>query len=304
MSGLLLLDAPSMWFRAFYGVKSPAVAADGTPVNAVRGFFDVVARLIRDVRPDHLVACIDEDWRPQWRVDRVPTYKTHRVLVETAEGSVEEIPDELSPQVAAIIEVLDALGICNLGLPHCEADDVIGTLATRHDGPVWIVTGDRDLFQLVRDEPHRTRILYSVEQLRSYGPAEIAAKYGIPGTAYAEFALLRGDPSDGLPGVRGVGEKTAATLVNAFGTAAAVLAAAEAGPLAGFAPSLRQKVLEAKDYLEAAAPVVQVMRDAPIPPRLATALPLGRAVPEAAQRWSCTASVERVIEALHAVTDG
>ena len=141
----MLLDTASMYFRAFFGVPE-ILAADGTPVNAVRGLLDFISRLVEQYEPTELVCCWDEDWRPQWRVDLVPTYKSHRVVeVVDAGPDVEEVPDPLEVQVPIILEVLEALGIAVVGAPEAEADDVIGTLATDAGRPVDIVTGDRDL---------------------------------------------------------------------------------------------------------------------------------------------------------------
>ncbi len=150
---LMLLDTASMYFRAFYGV--PEIGApDGTNVNAVRGLMDFISRLVDEYHPTDLVCCWDNDWRPQWRVDLIPSYKGHRVVEEVASApDVEEVPDPLEAQIPIIVDVLDAFGICVMGADGYEADDVIGTLATEAGQPVDIVTGDRDLFQLVDDEP-------------------------------------------------------------------------------------------------------------------------------------------------------
>lgn len=148
----MLLDTASLYFRAYFGVPDSVRAPDGTPVNAVRGLLDFITRLVQDHHPDDLVACWDADWRPQWRVDLIPSYKAHRVAVETPEGpDEEETPDTLAPQVPIIAAVLDALGIARVGVAGYEADDVIGTLTGRASGPVDIITGDRDLYQLVDD---------------------------------------------------------------------------------------------------------------------------------------------------------
>ncbi len=202
---LLLLDTPSLYFRAFYGVPESVTAPDGTPVNAVRGLLDFIARLVRDRAPTRLVATMDADWRPAWRVDALPSYKAHRV----GPGGGDQTPDALAVQVPVIEQVLDALGVCRLGVEGYEADDVIGTLATVAGCAVDIVTGDRDLFQLVRDD-RPVRVIYTAKGVGSATPwdeAAVTAKYGIPGRSYAEFATLRGDPSDGLPGVPGVGRE-------------------------------------------------------------------------------------------------
>jgi 5'-3' exonuclease len=254
----MLLDAASLYFRAFYGVPTSVTAPDGRPINAVRGFLDMTARLLTAHRPDRLVACWDDDWRPAFRVDALPSYKAHRVAPEGGE----EVPDELSPQVPVLIEVLAAAGIDRVGAPGYEADDVIGTLATRARGPVDIVTGDRDLFQLV-DDARGIRVLYTargIADIESVDEAAVAAKYGIPGRAYAEFAVLRGDPSDGLPGVAGVGAKTAAALINEFGDLAGIRAAVArtAVPKPPLTAAVLKKMRAAADYLDAAPVVVAV----------------------------------------------
>jgi 5'-3' exonuclease len=209
----MLLDSASMYFRAFFGIKGEVLAPDGTPVNAVRGFLDMVAYLITQRRPTNLVACWDDDWRPQWRVDAIGSYKAHRVAVEVPGGpDVEEVPDTLSPQVPVIAEVLEALGIARLGALGCEADDVIGTLVTRAVAAgvprTEVVTGDRDLFQLV-DDAAGVKVLYIARGVRDLAEVDaswLADKYGLTsGSLYADMAVLRGDPSDGLPGVAGIG---------------------------------------------------------------------------------------------------
>ena len=212
----MLLDSASLYFRAFHGVPESVTAPDGTPVNSVRGFIDMIAFLVRSRRPDRLVACLDLDWRPAFRVAAVPSYKAHRVSPRGGET----VPDGLVPQIPVIMEVLDALGIAAVGADGFEADDVIGTIAHASTEPVEVVSGDRDLFQVVRDSPP-VHVLYvgkGVRNLEVMGESEVAAKYGVPGRGYADFAVLRGDPSDGLPGVKGVGEKSAAALVTKFGS--------------------------------------------------------------------------------------
>lgn len=296
---LLALDGPSLWFRTFYGVPDTVRAPDGSPVNAVRGFLDYIARFLADHRPDQIVVTDDWDWRPQWRVDLVPSYKTHR-LAEGGNGLMEE-PDELGPQVMLINAFLQALGIACFGVDGFEADDVLGTLVARATGPAWVVTGDRDLFQLVRDEPTPVRIVYSVEKMKVIGPVEVAAKYGIPGTAYADFALMRGDASDGLPGVKGVGEKTAAALLNRFGSLAGIQAALARGDDDGFPAGSRAKLLAAADYIAAAGPVVAVRTDVPLPAH-DPSVPRSPAEParlvELVDATGLGSSVERVLQAL------
>ncbi|MCH9721267.1 MAG: 5'-3' exonuclease [Actinomycetia bacterium] len=271
---VLLLDGASMWFRSFFGVPSSITAPDGRPVNAVRGFIDSVAILIGREHPDRLVVCLDLDWRPQFRVDLIPSYKTHRLAPDTGgspDDDVEEVPDDLSPQVDVILEVLEAFGIATAGAEGFEADDVLGTLAAaERRSPVVVVSGDRDLLQLVADEPVPVRVLYlgrGLSKATMFGPAEVAERYHVPedraGAAYAELALLRGDPSDGLPGVPGVGEKTAAAMLARYGTLAAILAAAN-DPESSLPKAFRGRILSAVDYIAAAGPVVRVARDAPV----------------------------------------
>jgi len=272
-SPLVLLDGASMWFRSYFGVPSSITAPDGRPVNAVRGFIDSVAVVITQQQPSRLAVCLDLDWRPQFRVDLIPSYKAHRVAEEDPQGEpdVEEVPDDLTPQIEMIAELLDAFGIPTAGAEGFEADDVLGTLAARErDDPVVVVSGDRDLLQVVSDDPVPVRVLYlgrGLSKATLYGPAEVAENYGVPvdraGPAYAELALLRGDPSDGLPGVPGVGEKTAATLLAQHGSLEQILAAAH-DPKSKMAKGLRAKLLGALDYIEAAGKVVRVATDAPV----------------------------------------
>jgi 5'-3' exonuclease len=306
---LLAVDAPSLYFRAYFGVpESTAQTASGQPVNAIRGFLDMLATLIRTRKPDRVVCALDADWRPAWRVELVPSYKAHRVATVPAPGiSIEEVPDTLAPQVPMLLEVLEAFGIAAYGVPDCEADDVLGTLAAHAslDQPVEVVSGDRDLFQLV-DDTRGVRLLYvgrGVSKLEDCDEAAVLAKYGIPAGAYADFAAMRGDPSDGLPGVPGVGEKTACALVNRYGNLAAIRAAA-AEPAGDMAPGLRRKILDASSYLDVALPVVRVKEDAPLPdvdPALPAVPVDAERMMDLAGRWNLVGSCRRLVEAMSAV---
>ncbi len=317
---VLLLDGASMWFRSYFGVPSSITAPDGRPVNAVRGFLDSVATLITQFQPDRLVVCLDLDWRPQFRVDLIPSYKAHRVaeegssVGEVGESDVEEVPDDLSPQVDVIMEVLEAYGIATAGAEGFEADDVLGTLASveRRD-QVVVVSGDRDLLQLVGDDPVEIRVLYIGQGLKKatlFGPAEVAERYGVPadraGDAYAELALLRGDPSDGLPGVPGIGEKTASRMLTQYGSLENILSAAH-DPTSPLPKAFRAKILAATDYIAAAKPVVRVARDAEV--QLFTSddlLPLHAADParvaELAERNGLGSSIGRLQKALDSLS--
>ena len=300
---LLILDTPSLYFRAFYGIPESITAADGTPVNAIRGLLDFIARLVRDRKPTRFVAAMDDDWRPAWRVEALPSYKLHRVGL----GGGDQTPPGLEVQVPIIEEVLEALGLARVGSANYEADDVIGTLASNAGCPVDIVTGDRDLFQLVRDD-QPVRLIYTakgVGQATPWDEAAVSAKYGIPGRGYGEFAILRGDPSDGLPGVPGVGEKTAAALVSKFGTAEAILAAAESGSDNGFPAGARAKVLAAADYLRRAPAVVRVVCDIDLPAiddRLPTQPRNAERLLELSDRWSLEGALNRVLNVLQLQT--
>jgi 5'-3' exonuclease len=282
---LQLFDLAGIYFRAFFAVPTSMTSPDGRPVNAVRGTLDILAKVITDCGPTRTIACLDLDWRPAWRVELIRSYKTHRVLEpQTAlaptdlanaphsgtpgtSTDIEVVPDELSPQVPILLDVLAAIGIATAGAPGFEADDVIGTLAaTEQRDPVEVVTGDRDLFQVARDTEPGVVVRYigaGMSKAQVYRAADVAGKYGIPAGAYADFAALRGDPSDGLPGVPGVGDKTAATLINRFGSVEGLIEAVD-GRSTGLAPGLRAKLVAARDYLLVAPTVVRVAVDAPV----------------------------------------
>jgi 5'-3' exonuclease len=303
---LMLLDAASLYFRAFYGVKRALPAPDGTPTNAVRGFLDMTSTLVTRFRPTDLVACIDQDWRPAWRVALIPTYKTHRLADQVASASGGAPPGEAEPpglaeQVPIIFDALAALGVAAVGAPEHEADDVIATLAERAAMPVDVVTGDRDLFQLI-DDDRSVRVLYTsrgVANLQFMDAAALQARYGIAPAQYADFATLRGDPSDGLPGVPGIGEKTAAGLLRRFGSLEALLEAA-----ARHDPRLVQvagKLNAARDYLLRAPAVVRAARTLPLP-AVDTALPSTpadrRSLAELGARWGIGNALYRATKAL------
>jgi 5'-3' exonuclease len=296
---LMLLDTPSLYFRAFYGVPESVTSPDGMPVNAVRGLLDFIGFLVERHRPTRLVACMDADWRPAFRVALLPSYKAHRL----APSGGETVPDALVPQVAVIEALLDAIGIAHLGVDGFEADDVIATLAHRCAGPVDVVTGDRDLFQLARDDKP-VRIVYTA---RGVGKSEVVdevavtARYGIPGRAYADYAVLRGDPSDGLPGVAGVGEKTAAALISRFGDLDALLKALDSDSDAGFPSGTRNKLRAARSYIDAARVVVATRVDAEVPSfddTLPSAIRDPEALLDLVQRYGVASPVQRLLTAL------
>jgi len=319
---LMLLDSASLYFRAFFGVPDQRTDPSQPPTNAVRGFLDMIASLVATHQPTHLVACWDNDWRPQWRVDLLPSYKAHRVTQESsapAQGAApdqahpasddtvpEEVPDDLAPQVPVIVDALAALGVARLGADGFEADDVIGTLATRWGGPmqVDIVTGDRDLLQLV-DDSRGVRVLYTgkggVRDPDLVTQSYLRERYSVDsGDAYLDMSVLRGDTSDGLPGVKGIGDKTAAQLIADYGSLAGLRAAVNSG-----APAIkgaRRANLEAATaYLDVAPTVVRVTRDAPVD-EVDMALPKAVADPvlmsRIASEFGVTRSFNRVLSAL------
>src|ERR1700742_2031849 len=266
----MLLDTASLYYRAFYGMPETVTAPAGAPAHATRGLLDAIARLVRDHQPSRLVACLDADWRPAFRTAAIPEYKQHRA---EPDGS-EQTPPGLAVQVPLITQVLIAAGIAIAEHDGYEADDVIATLATKAAQPVDVVTGDRDLFQLV-DDKRQVRVLYTVKGLGRLEPvteADVAKKYDIPGDKYADFAVLRGDPSDGLSGVPGVGEKTAAALIRAFGDLESLKSALDKGH-GGVPPGTRKKLEAARGYLDIAPPVVRTATDVPLPDDIDGALP-------------------------------
>ncbi|MEV7605626.1 5'-3' exonuclease [Paenarthrobacter sp. NPDC089322] len=310
MPRLMLLDTASLYFRAFYGVPDSIRRTDGTPVNAVRGLMDMIARLITDYEATHLVACWDNDWRPGWRVDLIPSYKSHRVAeIVQAGPDVEIVPDPLEAQIPLIRHVLGLAGIAIAGVDEHEADDVVGTYASKAPMPVDVVTGDRDLFQLVDDE-REVRVIYTargMKNLEVVTDVVVVEKYRVLPQRYADFATLRGDASDGLPGVAGIGEKTAASLLAEHGSLAGLLEAAE-DPDGGLSASVRAKLDAAADYLKVAPAVVNVVRDLGVPTLDAAGAGLRPVTGEAraelerlATEWNLGGSVKRLLDALDVV---
>jgi 5'-3' exonuclease len=299
MGSLMLLDTASLYYRAFFGMPDTVTAPDGTPVNAIRGLLDQMTRLIKVRQPSAIVACWDNDWRPAFRVAAVPTYKAHRLAPD---GRSEQTPPALAAQIPVIEQVLTAAGIAIAGHDGFEADDIIGTLAARASTPVDVVTGDRDLFQLV-DDTRQVRIIYTIRGLQNMDIIDegaVAAKYDIPGRAYADFAALRGDPSDGLPGIPGIGEKTASALIRQFGSVDAISHALDMGH-GGFPKGARDKLVKARDYLDVSMSVVRVADNVPLP-AVAGTLP-AQAPPDVlieglGERWGLGSSLSRFLSAV------
>ena len=267
----LYFDSATIYYRAFFAVPDSVRNAQGQPSGAVRGFLDMVATVVAQFPSQHVIFAWDDDWRPQWRVDLVPTYKTHRLEVDSrlVGDEQEEVPDDLGPQISAIASILDAIGVPRLGEIGFEADDILGSLVAQHDLECDVVTGDRDLFQLVSDSG-ATRVISitkGIRNLQIVDDAYLIEKYGVAGHQYADFATLRGDASDGLPGVKGIGEKTASQLISSWGSLDAVLQAL-ADNDASIRRSVAQKLLDSADMIEPARQVVRVRTDATVTTQL------------------------------------
>ena len=259
---LMLLDSASLWYRAYFGMPDTLLSPNGEPINAIRGFLDMSARLINIYKPNRLVACLEGDWRPSWRVELFPGYKANRV----DEDGEEEEPDTLAPQIPVLLDLLEAFGIATFGVDDYEADDVIATLSKKEVGPIRIVTGDRDLFQLV-DDKKDVKVVYLAKGLTNHDLVDlnwITNKYEIPGDRYALFAMIRGDASDGLPGLKGIGEKGAALLANTYPDLDSVLKAAKNAD-DQLKPALIKRILESEDYAVIAPTFVNCALDVPVP---------------------------------------
>jgi 5'-3' exonuclease len=297
---LMLLDSGSLWYRAYYGMPDTLVAPNGTPVNAIRGFLDMTARLISIYNPDRIVVCIDGDWRPSWRVELFPDYKANRLEDEDSEEEAE--PDTLTPQIPILLDLLDEFGLPMVGVDDYEADDVMATFADKHPGPTRIVTGDRDLFQLV-DDSRDIKVAYLAKGISAHDLVDlnfIAQKYSIPGDRYALFATYRGDPSDGLPGVKGIGEKGAALIATHFATVDESISAAQDGD-PRLPAALAKKIIAGIDYLTIAPTVVNCARNVALP---AIDITLPKAPQDLSKiyqmkdEYALGASVDRLISAL------
>jgi 5'-3' exonuclease len=296
----MLLDSASLWYRAYYGMPDTLLSPSGLPVNAIRGYLDMTARLVSIYKPNRLVACIEGDWRPSWRVDIFPAYKANRLEVGSEE---EEEPETLTPQIPILLDLIDAFGIPMVGVDDYEADDVMATFATNEMGPIRVVTGDRDLFQLV-DDKRDIKVVYLARGISNHDLVDInwvAQKYGIPGDRYALFAMFRGDPSDGLPGVKGIGEKGAALIANNFSTVDAAIDGAKNAHEA-LSPSLAKKIIDGIDYLRIAPTLVNCARDVSLP-SMSLDMPKKpedlSAIYAMKEEYGLGASVDRLIAALN-----
>lgn len=298
----LYFDTATLYYRAFFAVPESMTSSDGKPNGAIKSFLDMISTLYGQFPATHVVFAWDDDWRPQWRVDLVPTYKTHRVTSVEEDGQAHtDMPDALSIQVDAIGELLDAIGLPRIGQEGFEADDILGSLVTQLHIPADVVSGDRDLLQLV-DDSRRIRMISITKGIRNLEVMTddaMMAKYGVAGHQYADFALLRGDSSDGLPGVRGIGEKSATTLIAQFGNLNALIAALD--DLNSDIPQrMRTKLEDGRIYMNDARPVVRTRNDAHLPKDLT--LPKTVRDPDMVQdlvlSWGIERNVDRLLKAL------
>jgi len=295
---LMLLDSASLWYRAYFGMPDTLLSPSGMPVNAIRGYLDMTSRLLVKYKPDRLVACLEGDWRPSWRVELFPDYKLNRV---DNEGQEDE-PDTLGPQIPVLLDVLDALGIAMVGVDDYEADDLMATFSVKQQGPIRIVTGDRDLFQLV-DDKRDVKIVYLAKGISNHDLVDlrwINDKYQIPGDRYALFAMIRGDSSDGLPGIRGIGEKGAANIANQFSSLGEVMKAAETSD-ERLTANIRKKLLESAAYAAIAPKLVGCALDVSIP-QMEISMPLKpksmKKIEELKEEYGLGASIDRIVSAL------
>jgi 5'-3' exonuclease len=259
---LMLLDSASLWYRAYFGMPDTLVSPSGLQVNAIRGYLDMTSKLINLYKPNRIVACLEGDWRPSWRVELFPDYKMNRL----DESGDEEEPDTLSPQIPILLDLLEALGFPMLGVDDYEADDLMATFAVNQPGPIRIVTGDRDLFQLV-DDKRDVKVVYLAKGIANHDLVDlkwIEQKYEIPGDRYGLFAMIRGDASDGLPGIKGIGEKGAASIAKQFTNLDEVMKAATNDD-ERLTTNIRKKLLESAEYAKIAPELVGCATDVSIP---------------------------------------
>jgi 5'-3' exonuclease len=257
----LFLDVSSLMYRAFFAMGNSVRSPGGRSVGALHGYLDMVVSLLVARRPDEVVHAYDHEWRPVARTDLYAGYKGNRPAD----------PEGLPEQFTMLRQVLDLSGMPQAQTRGWEAEDAIAALCMQasEDDRVEIVSGDRDLIQLVRDPV--VKLLFTVRgvsQLVELDEATVLERYGVSADRYAEFAILRGDASDGLPGVRGVGEKTARALIETYASLDELLADAGAdrprpGPLSG-KPGLRARLLEDAAYIAAMRQLVPVNAVAPL----------------------------------------
>jgi 5'-3' exonuclease len=208
----MAIDLSSLLFRSFYGLPTSIKDADGFPINGVKGYLETLIRLKNTYSPEIIIHALDDNWRPDWRTDLLPQYKAHRVL----DDNEEEVDEELERQIEILPQILKILGMQCIGKANFEADDVLASIAN-HNSNTLIVSGDKDLFQTVNDKRSNFVHLLGKEGGTLYTEKIIKQRFGIDAKSYLDYSVLKGDPSDGLPGVKGIGEKTALEIILKFG---------------------------------------------------------------------------------------
>jgi 5'-3' exonuclease len=259
---LMLVDIATVYYRAYFSQPDSLKSPDGRTINAVRGTLEALTYFVAEFEPEHLVTAWDLDWRPEWRVELLDTYKTARVAAEDEE----QMPETLDDQVDMIRQILTDWNVPCVGLDGYEADDIVAQYARTSQQKTFVVSGDRDLFQLI-DDSKPVHVLFTGTGISRHTYVDgdhIQTKYGISAQQYGEFSVLRGDASDGLPGVKGVGEKTAAKLLSEFGTIAECLKAAKKSD-PRITPRIAQNLIEHEEYIDKAKQVVLLTQKIKVP---------------------------------------
>jgi len=251
----IAVDLSSLAYRSFYGLPDSIKSTEGKPVNAIKGYLDALNRFIKMYKPKEIIHAVDEDWRPQWRVDLLPQYKAHRV----EESDEELVPDDLEYQLAILPQILQDMGMRVVGAPKAEADDLLAVICHQRNNVV-VITGDRDLLQLINDKKSNAVHMLGKDGGTLFTEKEVLNKYGVKADQYVDFSVLRGDASDGLPGVKGIGEKTAAKLIYEFDNVQNLIGEATKGN-ASISKRISASILDSTDYIKNVIKVVTLKHD-------------------------------------------
>lgn len=251
---ILAIDLSSLIFRSFYGLPSSIKDAAGLPINGVKGYLETLNRLKKIYSPERIIHALDVDWRPKWRTDLLPQYKAHRVL----EDESEEVDDDLVRQIEILPSILQTLGMQCIGKTNYEADDVLASIAKNNPKTI-IVSGDKDLFQTIDDKRSIYVHLLGKDGGTRFGERDIKKRFGIESKSYLDYAVLKGDPSDGLPGVKGIGEKTAVEIINKFRNIENLIDKYFDSKV--LSPKQKQNISESIPYLKKALKVVKLRDD-------------------------------------------
>ena len=250
---ILAFDLSSLAYRSYYGLPDSIKGVDGRPVNAIKGYLDALNRFLKKHHPKSVIHAVDDNWRPSWRVDLLPEYKAHRL----EDGNEEDVPDDLDYQLEKLPQILSDLGMQILGHPNYEADDVLATISHKFQN-VLIITGDRDLLQLINDSRNIVVHLLGKDGGVLLTEESVFDKYSVRADQYLDYSVMRGDASDGLPGVKGVGEKTAAKLLGQFETIAGIIKNLNIDN-SNISPKISQSISDSLDYINKALKVVKLV---------------------------------------------